>query len=231
MNSRPEMVVLGTGPVAKALACILGAPLVPDQWLLRQDWRLQTSFTGPLMACGRVFQVRSAGETNTMTLWRQDMFWMLYGKYGGASRAARGLKWLVIHCGQITVLSNTETAGFFHQIQLSDGLEKLIASTCLGEPICHSEWLGAHLADKEVRIRKQMLRLLAQCHDENQSKSEILKLARQLSPLAWERFCPPPNDHQLANFIRAWIRSPETDSVTQWMEKGRILLSQTNLTP
>lgn len=231
MNSRPEMIVLGTGPVAKALAFILGAPMVPDEWLLRQDWRLPTTFTGPLMACNKVFQVRQAGESESMTLWRRDMFWMLFGKYGGASRAARGLKWLVIHSDQSTVATNAESVGFYYHISLSDGLEKLIASSIQGDRIGHSEWLGAYLAEKEVKIRKQMLRLLTQDLDESQSKTEILKLARQLSPLAWERFCPPPEDHELANLIRGWYGSPESLSVTQWMEKGRILLSQTSLTP
>lgn len=228
--AHPQMIALGPGPVARVLAKVFGALLVPDDWLIRQTWDAATTFAKPLVGCRYVFQVISDAESPDRARWRHDAFWRLYGESGGKSRAAPGLKWLLLDCRNCGSDEVPWVAKFCQHISPAGGLRQILVACDVAKPYAYSDWHDAHLADREFWIREEIFRLVQDSEGTAEAFARIRELAKDLSPLAWERFCPPPNDHALANRIRAWLRPPETDSVTPWIAEGRALLKQTTLT-
>ena len=231
--SRPEIVVLGEGVYSRAVAQVFGALTIPDDWLIRQRWGAATTFSAPLVGCRRVFQVTFDTESSGRAHWRQDAFWRLYGKLGGKSIAASGLKWVLLDCrnssGIEAVLSN-----FCLRVPGAGGLAGILAACGQAEPHTYIDWHDSVLAEKEVKIRREIFRLVRNGERTVVSQDRIRNLAKDILPLGWERFCPypPPKDHALANRIRAWLMSwPDTDLVTPWFEDGESLLRQTTLSP
>jgi len=117
------------------------------------------------------------------------------------------------------------------QVPSAAGLRQILAVLCKMKPYSHSDWLNAMLDDQEVEIRRSIFRLVCDGDHTIAARAKILKLAAEMSPLAWERFFPPPDEHVWANRLRVWLRVPDTDSVTHWFVEGVSLLRQSTLTP
>lgn len=229
-SSRPEVVVLGEGVYCRAVAQAFGALLIPDDWLIRQRWGAATTFSAPLVGCRRVFQVISDAESPARAHWRQDAFWRLYWKLGGKNLAAPGLKWLLLDCRHYGSGMEGVPSKFCHRVSAVGGLAGILAACDQAESHAYSDWHESVLAEKEVNIRKKIFRLVRDGDRTAENQDQIWNLAKDILPLRWERFCPPPDEHAMANFIRAWLRRlPDTDLVTPWFVEGESLLLQTTL--
>ena len=223
-------VVLGDGAYVRALSFVFGAQLVPDSWLAEGKWGLRSLTSIPLKQCQRVFLVLSPTESMDRAHWRHDCFWELYGRFGGKIEpGALGLKWLLIDLNTGTKDSVPPPSRFCLRVNAAEGLHGISAS--LGKaPICqYFDWHEDRLSDRELSLRLEILRRVQGGDTIKEVQSEIIRLAGGFSPLSWERFCPPPEEHTLANRIRAWLSASETHSVTQWFTEGNHLLRQTNL--
>ena len=227
-----QRIILGSGPVARVLAQIFDALTIPDEWLIRQKWGASTPFAAPLVKCRHVFQVAAATESSAQTQWRYDAFWRLYGDLGGTSiNSAPGLKWVVLDCRNGGGGIDVPPSSYCLQIPAEGGLAGIVDACNEASPHLYKDWHDFQLADEQVAIRKEILRLVRTGGQNDKNRILILDLANNLLPLRWERFCPPPDDHDLANLLRKWLLSSDTDSVTPWFMEGEALLCQTTLTP
>jgi hypothetical protein len=229
-STRPERIILGQGPVAGVLAQLIAATQVPDEWLIRQTYPHST-FSGPLIQCQHVFQVTTDVESPARERWRHDAFWRLYGKLGGDIAAPPGLRWVFVDCRNHGNGMESVPSKFVLRVSAACGLREILAACGLAKPNSYTAWNDAFFRDKEVEIRRKIIRLILKGERIAETAARVRELATALSPLAWERFCPPPDDHALANRLRTWLRSPVTDSVTPWFVNGETLLRQTSLTP
>ena len=230
--SRPETVVLGNGPYSRAMAQVLGAWQIPDDWLIRRSWGAATDFEKPLIGCQHVYQVTSNAESSAWMRWRHDAFWSLYGDQGGTVRTAPGLKWLLLDCRVGGADPVAPPSAFCLRIPAEKtGLRGILAACREATVHSYHDWHDALVDDRELQIRRAILRLVCEGARTVETSAEIRKRASGIGPLAWERFCPPPDDHGLANRIRAWLRSPVTEPVRQWFMEGESLLRQTTLNP
>lgn len=232
-SSRPEVVIFGEGVYSRAVAQVFGALLIPDDWLIRQRWGAATTFSAPLVGCGLVLQVASDAESLARAHWRHDAFWRLYGELGGKSTAAPGLKWVLLDCRNWGNGIEAVPLNFCLRVPAAAGIAGILAACGQAEPHAYIDWHNSVLAEKEVKIRREIFRLVRNSERTVANQGRIRNLAKDILPLGWERFCPhpPPNDHALANRIRAWLLScPNTDLVTPWFVEGESLLLQTTLT-
>ena len=228
--SRFISVALGEGTYCRAISQVFGAFSIPDDWLKGRHWPLHGPTSIPLVASKRVLQIVSSNESSARTQWRHDRFWELYGELGGKREAiAPGLKWLLIDCRAEKKDDEPLPSSFCARVHADEGLQVILAA--LGNADSHrfSEWHNARVDDREWSLRVKICRLVRDGEATAGNRDEAVRLARGISPLNWERFCPPPGEHALANQIRAWLLCPETIRVTPWFAKGRELLPQTNL--
>jgi hypothetical protein len=233
MSASPhqQRIILGSGSVARVLAQCFDALTIPDEWLKRRKWGALTPFAAPLVKCRHVFQVAVDMESSAQTQWRHDAFWRLYGALGGRSiDSAPGIKWLVLDCRNGGRGIDAPPSPYCHPVPAAGGLARIVDVCNEARPHLYTDWYDLQLADGQVAIRKEILRLVCNGGQNDENRSRILVLAKSLLPLQWERFCPMA-DHKLANLLRKWLRSPDTDSVTPWLVEGEALLRQTSLIP
>lgn len=143
-----------------------------------------------------------------------------------------GLKWMLLDCRDYGV--EAAPSQFCIRAPAAEGLSAILAAGAQAKSHAYTDWHDSLLAEKEVKIRIEIFRLVRDGTRNEEICREIQKLREKILPLQWERFCPcpPPDDHTLANRIRAWLlRTPDTNSVTPWFMEGESLLRQTTLTP
>ncbi|TAG11142.1 MAG: hypothetical protein EAZ42_01585 [Verrucomicrobia bacterium] len=226
-----QRIILGSGPVASVLAQVFDALPIPDERLIRQKWGLSTPFESPLIGCRHVFQVATATESSAQTRWRHDAFWRLYGAKGGRDiKSDPGLKWLLLDCHHGDRGCGATPSPYCLPVSVEVGLFSILEACNEARPHQFTEWLNSQLTDEQVALRKEILQLVCKGEHTEENRSRILKLASNLLPLRWERYCPLA-DHELANRIREWLLAPDTDPVTQWFVEGESLLRQIILTP
>lgn len=231
-NSITEAVVLGEeSTLNRVISYIFGAVSVPDHWLALRQWHSRGPTTIPLARCQAVFQITSHLEPVSRIQWRHDRFWELYGELGGKTPKRReGLKWLLIDCRSGHENIAPCPSSVCRRIRPDVGLWEIITALGTATSFGFLDWHGSRLDDQEWRLRVEIMRQIREEGVSVRTREEILQLARGISPLSWERFCPPPDEHLLANQIRAWLGKTETNTVTQWFADGRRLLNQANLT-
>ncbi len=142
---------------------------------------------------------------------------------------AEGLRWLLIDCRQLDQDDATRLPRNCFPVRIAAGLAGIFATLRQVDRRKFDDWNDALSLDREWKRRAQIFRDLCDEQRSQDSQRRILTECANISPLLWERYCPPPQ-HPLANRIRAWLASAGTVPVTLWFENGEELLRKTTLT-
>jgi len=106
-----------------------------------------------------------------------------------------------------------------------EDLARLLSRNKRPERVLYWDWASSQEKNAKKEAFTRLKAALSTDLPPDCVRQEVLAMSEKIALSSLERFCPPPDQHGLANRIRAWLREPVTEDVTPWIVSGRALLA------